>query len=182
MQVFNSQDGSTLFGWSVLIFKISMVSGPICFPFALGAAACAQETRVCHPNQHLPVSTLTFLCSMIFLFNLGLLGIHIKEIMTDPACVTSLAIPIVINFFSFVATTLLTFTWLYDLIVNCPDGDNQEIIEAEVSDSFLHKYECLKSGTEWMFMLMFTFVQISIIFSLYNSLEGKYIRTCMRLC
>jgi hypothetical protein len=29
---------------------------------------------------------------------------------------------------------------------------------------------------------MFTFVQISIIFSLYNSLEGKYIRTCMRLC
>jgi hypothetical protein len=175
-QALTKTEGSTFNDWIVLVYKICLMSGPTFYPFVIGIAASAQETRACHSKLQIPATTFAFLCSMILLFNLGNIGIHVKEILHEPSCTAPIAVSALIGFLTFVACTLVTYTWILDLIATCPDGDQLELIAATDSDLFLHKYECLKSGTEYYLLSILSFAQILLVFSLYQSIKGKHLK------
>ena len=172
-QVLGPTGALSLAGWCIFIFKISCLTGGAAFPFILGKAACALGSQACHPHLQIPLPTLTFLSSMVILFNVGLAGIHVTELKENLTGLLPVMAVIGINLFAFLSNMVVNFTWIYDLLARVPDGEQQELIEAEDSDAILHDFECLKSGTEYMFLMMFSFVQILIVFSLYNSLQGE---------
>jgi hypothetical protein len=173
-QAFTRNESSSMNDWTILVYKIFFMPGPSLYPFLMGAAASAQETRASYSRLQIPVTTITFLSCMILLCNLGIVGIHVKEIIYDPTCLAPIAVSTLISFLTFVACILVIYTWIHDLIANCPDGDQQVLIEVTGSDLFLHKYECLRSGTEYFLMVLLSFVQILLIFSLYQSVRGKH--------
>jgi hypothetical protein len=173
-QAFSSKESASLADWCMLIYKISLMSGSMGYPVMMGITASALETRACHPQLQIPLPSLAYLIFLITLFIMGVVGIHYEELTRDLACAAPLGVAISILFCTFVSTTLVAFTWIYDLINDCPDAEEQELIEATETNAFLHKYECLKSGKEFMLMIMFSYVQILLVFSLYNSLQGWY--------
>ena len=180
-QVLSQIEPPSLNEWCVITFKISCMTGVIGFPFLLGKAVCAQGAQACHPNLTIPLPTLTFLCSMVSLFNLGLVGIHFNELKENINLLLPLAAGVGVTTFSFISNTLICFAWIYDLLTTCPDGEQLELVNAEESDAVLNRFDRLKSGTEYIFLMMFSFCQLLIVFSLYNTLQGKLVTLCGRL-
>jgi len=163
----------SLSDWSILIFKVLCLITPPAMPFMLGLAACKQQEHLCHPPMPLPAITLVLTLIMMIIFNFGLVGIHLKSHIGHWNELLLIGPSIFVSFFSNSVSNLVLLIWLHDYIVSCPDGEEQEMITAEESDAALKRFESLKSATNPLLFLAFPFLQLLLVFSLYNTLIGE---------
>jgi len=158
---------------TIIIFKVVCLINAPAFPIILGPVALKQKHSLCRPTMSLPLSTLISILSMTVIYTFGLAGIHLKSHIGPWTDLFLIAPSVVVTFFSTVIINLIQLIWLNDFLVSCPDGEMQELITAEESDAVLEKFECLKSATNPLFLLLYPFIQILLVFSFYNTLLGK---------
>ncbi len=172
-QLFQETDQPSLSDWSILSFKILCLVSRTLYPFSLGQAAYVLGARSCHAGMHLPLSTLIYIIISVFVLNAGLGGIHLKNHAEGEESLLPLIFVLTFGFVAHAACSLVSFTWLYDYMANCPDGRKQKQITADETDAAVELFERLKDGTKIMIFLTVSFVQILIVFSLYNMLQGE---------
>jgi hypothetical protein len=158
---------------TILIFKVVCLIHAPAFPIVLGPVALKQKLYLCRPTMPLPLLTLANILSISVIYTLGLAGIHLKSHIGPWSNLLFIAPSIFITFFSTTVVILIQLVWLNDFLVSCPDGEKQELITAEESDAVLEKFECLKSATNPLIFLLYPFIQLLLVFSLYNTLLGK---------
>jgi len=157
---------------SDIAFKVlSMNSAPFGI-ILFGNIACVRDNKISHSSMKMPLSTLIFIIALMVLFCLGLFGIHFK---THAGCWTTLLLIVPAIITIFVANSvchLITLTQFYHFLSSCPDGDKQDLITADEVDAVLESFRKLKSATEIIFIVTLPYLQISLVFSLYNTLQG----------
>ncbi len=172
-QLLKETDQPSLSDWSVLVFKITCLLTCTFFPVVFGLAASAQGTCTCQARMSLPLHTLAHVIIAVFMLNVGLSGIHVKTKVEDVVTLLPLSFKIIINFLAQTTSSLVTFAWLYDYLAHCPDGRKKKLITADETDGALELFEHLKSGTKSLLLASFSYVQLLLIFSLYNMMQGK---------
>jgi hypothetical protein len=162
-----------LSGLTILIFKVVCLNNAPAFPIILGPVALKQKNSLCRPTMSLPLLTLVSILSMTVIYTFGLAGIHFKSHIGPWNDLFHIVPSVAVTFFSTIIINLIQLVWLNDFLLSCPDGEKQELITAEESDALLEKFECLKSATNPLFLLLYPFIQLLLVFSLYNTLLGK---------
>jgi hypothetical protein len=166
-------DQPSLSDLSILIFKVLCLINTPAYPILLGPIALKQQQHLCHPGMSLSLTTFVIVLSTTAIFNLGLAGIHFKSHIGHWNSLLLIVPSIFITFITTIAVNLILFTWLNDFLVTSPDWEKQELITAKESDAALEKYECLKSAISPLFFVLFPFIQLLLVFSLYNTLLGN---------
>jgi hypothetical protein len=119
-----------------------------------------------------PSGILVVIVALFVLIFWGLAGIHLKSHIGPWSGLLLLVPSLVTGFFSCIFMHLTIFSWLYDFLFSCPDGERQELITADESDAALEMFERLKSATKPFFFLFYPYFQIIFVFCLYNTLQG----------
>ncbi len=163
----------TLSAWSDIIFKVISLNNAPLYIILLGPTACMQGNRLIRPGMKLPLCTMAYIVALTVLFNIGLVGIHMKTYSGDWTVLLPIAPAIFITFLSSLAGNLISFTWLNDFITSCPDGDKQELITVDECDAILELFQRLKYAIGNFCIVVLPYIQILLVFSLYNTLQGE---------
>jgi hypothetical protein len=131
-----------------------------------------QGNRICHPNMTFPSGSLLGIVALFAFIFLGLAGIHLKTHIGPWSKLILIVPSIATGFFVCTLIQLIIFSWLYDFLSSCPDGEGQELITADESDAALEMFERLKSALKPFFFFFYPFFQIMFVFSLYNTIQG----------
>jgi len=139
----------------------------------LAHAASVQGDQMCHKKMGIPLNILAYVTSLMLILNVSLGGIHVKGHTEAVASLLPLIFVIVKSFLSYFACMLVIFTWLYDYLAICLAIGQQEQITAEESEVALGLFRRLKSANKHINLAIFSHVQMLIIFSRYNTLQGE---------
>ena len=169
--------------WTNVIFKVANLIGAPIFPILLGPGFCAYGSHACHRGMNMPLGMFIYVIGLVVVSSIGMVGIHVKG-HTDGLHVKGhtdgwsglliyLTPVALLTCFSYVFNNLICFCWMYDFLASCPDGKTRETITADESDAVIEQFENLKAGTEFNYFMFFSYLQLLMVFSLYNTLQGE---------
>jgi hypothetical protein len=172
-QLLTDTDQTTLSDWSVLVFKILCLLSSTIFPFMLGSAACKLGDQTCHARMYMPVNSLAYVSGLLFVINAGVGGIHLKSHTGSALGLLPLGVAICVTFIAYLSGIIVFFAWLYDYLAHWSNVAEQELLTTAESDEAIGMFQDLKAGLEWLLLATLSHVQILLVFSLYNTLQGE---------
>jgi hypothetical protein len=120
-----------------------------------------------------------FLFSLCLLLDLGLVGIHIPGLMASDSHlllgIVSISAIALAGLFCYFCHVVCVTVWLEDFCQDCCRACAQPAVGVEEAELMLARFNSLATCLQKEYIILFTVNQIVIIFSIYNTITGKYL-------
>lgn len=153
-----------------------MVAG-LSIPFVMWrSATILGQTHACKASMHMAGRNVVIITASMTIYYISLYVIHLPLLLeqNDVQLIGFISVTafIILGFVAMLAGQLVSTLWVEDFVSSSSQLGLQHLASPFETDAMLERYERLRASIGTILLIMFSSIQIIIIFSVYNIFPG----------